>query len=60
LVAGSPQPQLGDGIVAQETTLSDFESRVNEGSFVAEKVVTVEILEITLAKADKRLQFLLG
>jgi uncharacterized protein YciI len=60
LVVGSLQPQLGGGIVAHNTTLSDLQSRVNEDPFVAEKVVSAEILEITPAKADERLNFLLG
>jgi hypothetical protein len=51
---------LGGGIVAHNTTLTDLQSRVNEDPFVAENVVTAEILEISPAKADERLQFLLG
>jgi uncharacterized protein YciI len=60
LVVGSLQPQLGGGIVAHDTTLSDLQSRVSEDPFVAKNVVTAEILEITPAKADSRLQFLLA
>ena len=60
LVVGSLQPQLGGGVVAHNTTLSDLKERVNEDPFVAEDVVTAEILEITPAKADERLEFLLG
>ena len=59
LLVGSLQPDLGGGIVAHNTTLSDFQSRVSSDPFVAEKVVSAEILEITPAKADERLQFLL-
>lgn len=59
LVAGSLQPKLGGGIVAHDTTLSNLQSRVNEDPFVAQDVVTAEILEISPAKADERLQFLL-
>jgi hypothetical protein len=33
---------------------------VKDDPFVAESVVTAEILEITPAKADERLTFLLG
>jgi len=60
LLAGSLQPNLGGGIVAHNTSLSDLQSRVNDDPFVAENVVSAEILEITPAKADERLQFLLG
>lgn len=60
LLVGSLQPNLGGGIVAHNTTLSDLQSRVNNDPFVAENVVSAEILEITPAKVDKRLNFLLG
>jgi len=60
LLAGSLQPSFGGGIVAHNTTLSDLQSRVNNDPFVAENVVSAEILEITPSKADERLKFLLG
>lgn len=60
LLAGSLQPNLGGGIVAHHTSLSELQSRVNSDPFVAEKVVSAEILEITPSKADERLKFLLG
>lgn len=60
LVAGSLQPGLGGGIVAHKTSLSDLEGRVNNDPFVAENVVVAEILEISPAKADERLEFLLA
>jgi len=60
LLAGSLQPQMGGGIVAHNTLLSDLQIRVSGDPFVAENVVSAEILEITPAKADERLQFLLG
>lgn len=60
LVVGSLQPNLGGGIVAHNTTLPDLQSRVNNDPFVVENVVSAEILEITPAKADERLNFLLG
>ena len=59
LLVGSLQPNLGGGIVAHNTSLSDLQSRVNGDPFVAENVVSAEILEITPAKADDRLKFLL-
>ena len=59
LMVGSLQPNLGGGIVAHNTSLSDLEARVNLDPFVAEKVVSTDILEITPAKADERLAFLM-
>lgn len=60
LLVGSLQPNRGGGILAHNTTRSDLEMRVSDDPFVAEKIVTAEIFEITPAKADDRLQFLLG
>jgi len=60
LLAGSLQPGLGGGIVAHNATLQDLQSRVDNDPFVKENVVTAEIHEITPAKADERLNFLLG
>lgn len=60
LLAGNLQPNLGGGIVAHNMSLSDLQSRVNDDPFVAENVVSAEILEIAPSKADERLEFLLG
>ncbi len=60
LLAGSLQPNLGGGIVAHNTSLSDLQNRVNDDPFVAENVVSAEILEINPSKTDERLEFLLG
>jgi uncharacterized protein YciI len=60
LLAGSLQPNAGGGIVAHNTSLADLQDRVNLDPFVAQDVVSVEILEITPGKADERLAFLLG
>jgi uncharacterized protein YciI len=60
LLVGSLQPNLGGGVVAHNTSLSDLQTRVNTDPFVAEGVVKAEILEITPSKADARLNFLLG
>jgi hypothetical protein len=51
---------LGGGVVVHNTSLSDLQSRVGADPFVAENVVTAEILEITPTKADERLKFLLA
>jgi uncharacterized protein YciI len=47
LLVGSLRPNLGGGIVSADP-------------FVAENVVTAEILEIAPSKADERLKFLLA
>jgi len=58
LLAGSLQPSLGGGIVAHNTSLEDLQIRVKDDPFVAENVVSAEVLEIAVAKADCRLDFL--
>jgi uncharacterized protein YciI len=58
LLAGGLQPGLGGGIMAHNTSVAELEARVNEDPFVAQNVVSAEILEIAPAKADERLQFL--
>ena len=60
LLVGSLRPNLGGGIVAHNTSLSDLQSRVNDDPFVAENVVSAEVLEVTPSKIDERLNFLLG
>ena len=59
LLAGSLQANLGGGIVAHNSSLSDLQSRVNDDPFVAEDIVSAEILEITPSRSDERLKFLL-
>jgi uncharacterized protein YciI len=59
VLVGSLEPDLGGGIVARNTSLSDLQSRVNDDPFVAENVVSAEILEIAPSKTDERLEFLL-
>ncbi len=60
LLVGGLQPHLGGGIVAHHTSLSDLQSRVNTDLFVAENIVTAEMLEIAPSQAAERLQFLPG
>lgn len=60
LLAGSLQPHLGGGILAHNTALPDLQGRVSADPFVAEDVVSAEILEIAAARADERLAFLIG
>lgn len=59
LMSGSLQPNQGGGVMAHNTTLADLQIRVDQDPFVAENVVTAEIIEITPAMADDRLNFLM-
>lgn len=58
LLAGSLRPDLGGGIVAYNTSLEDLQARVREDPFVEHDVVKAEIIEIAVARADGRLDFL--
>jgi len=60
LLTGSLQPRLGGAIMARNTSLKALQRRINEDPFVAEGVVSADILEITPGKADPRLDFLLA
>jgi uncharacterized protein YciI len=60
VLTGSLRPDLGGGIVAHNTSLRDLRDRVNTDPFVAEDVVSAEIVEIAASRADERLNFLLG
>jgi uncharacterized protein YciI len=60
LVVGGLQPNAGGAILAHATSLPELQARVNEDPFVAEQVVSAEILEITPARTDARLSFLMG
>jgi uncharacterized protein YciI len=60
LLSGSIQPGSGGAILAHDTSLEALESRVNADPFVAEDVVSAEIIEITPGLADDRLKFLLA
>jgi uncharacterized protein YciI len=60
VLAGSLQPSLGGGILAHNTSLADLQQRVKDDPFVAENVVSAEILEITPSRTDERLEFLRG
>lgn len=60
LVSGSIQPKQGGAILAHNLSLDDLQQRVNEDPFVAEGVVSAEIIEVAPNKADERLAFLLS
>lgn len=59
LVVGSLQPHAGGAILAHDISLAELQVRVNEDPFVEENVVSAEILEITPARTDERLSFLM-
>lgn len=58
LLVGSLQPGLGGVVLARAPSRSDLEDRVRRDPFVAERVVSVEILEIAPSRVDPRLDFL--
>lgn len=60
LLVGSLRSGAGGAVVAQEVSLPALRRRVNDDPFVAEDVVSAEILEIAPARADPRLGFLLA
>ena len=59
-LVGSLQPNSGGAIMAHNTSLPDLQTRVNDDPCVAANIASAEILEITPAKVDERLKFLLG
>lgn len=59
ILVGSLQPNLGGGILAHNISLHDLQGRVNDDPFVAEDVVSAEIIEIAPSQADERLSFML-
>ncbi|NIC06573.1 hypothetical protein HBJ55_14175 [Halomonas sp. DX6] len=60
LVSGSIQPKQGGAILAHNVSLDVLQQRVDEDPFVAEGVVSAEIIEVAPNKADERLAFLLS
>jgi len=60
LVVGSLRPNAGGAILAHDTSLPDLQARVNDDPFVAENVVSAEILEIAPARTDERLGLLMA
>ncbi len=60
VLAGSLLPGIGGGILAQGLSRAEIEVRVSEDPFVAQGVVSAEILELAPSKTDTRLDFLRG
>jgi len=59
LLVGNLEPKLGGAILAHGVSLAELQSRVEADPFVEHGVVSAEILQVTAAKADERLRFLL-
>lgn len=58
VMVGSLAPNGGGGVLATGATRAEIEARVQADPFVAEGIVTAEILEIEPARLDERLAFL--
>jgi len=58
LLVGSLWPNAGGAILADNGLRADIEARMQEDPFVAEGVVSGEILEITPGRTHERLAFL--
>lgn len=59
LMVGSLPSGMGGGILANNISLDDLRTRINEDPFVVENVVVPEIIEISPSRTDDRLDFLL-
>lgn len=59
VLAGSIQPAAGGAIIAHDIEAEELRVRVDADPFVAEGVVSAEVIEITPGKVDERLGFLL-
>ncbi|WP_150463084.1 YciI family protein [Nesterenkonia ebinurensis] len=60
LLVGSIQQASGGAVLAAGVSREELEHRVDNDPFVAEGVVTAEIVEIEPGRADDRLSFLLS
>ncbi|WP_020401129.1 YciI family protein [Kordiimonas gwangyangensis] len=59
LAVGNLEPGPGGVLLVQESDLKALEKRVNADPFVAEGVVTPEVIQFTPKKTDDQLSFLL-
>lgn len=59
-LVGSLQPNLGGAILAHSTSKSALQERLSEDPFVIEGIVVAEVLDITPARTDARLGFLMA
>lgn len=58
LVAGSLLPGTGGAILAHNASANEIETRIQADPFVAEGVVSAEIVAIAPGRTDERLAFL--
>lgn len=58
LLTGGLQPQRGGAILAHNTTETELADRIAQDPFVAEGVVTSEVVAITPGQVDDRLAFI--
>ncbi|MDK1489731.1 hypothetical protein QN219_06620 [Sinorhizobium sp. 7-81] len=58
LLTGSLRSNAGGAVLAHNTTRADLEARLKEDPFVAEGVVSADILEIEPGRTEDRLAFL--
>lgn len=58
ILAGSLQPNLGGAILAHNASSAEIAARVQADPFVAEGVVSAEILAVAPGRTDERLAFL--
>jgi len=60
LLVGSLQPNAGGVILAHNASDEEIHARVANDPFVEEGIAAPEILEVSPAMAEDRMQFLLG
>lgn len=60
VLSGSIQPKAGGAVLAHNATPEQIRAILNEDPFVAEDVVTAEIVEISASKSIPELEFLLS
>jgi len=59
LVVGSITPNQGGCIIAHNCSLNELQQRVNNDPFVAQNIVSAEILEVTANQTSEQLSFLM-
>jgi len=60
LLVGSLEPKAGGAILAHNASAEEIEGRVKDDPFVAQGIVSAEILAIAPGRTDERLAFLKG
>ncbi len=58
ILAGSLQDSMGGGIIAHDISRKELEKEINNDPFIQENIVAPEIIEISPAKIDDRLNFI--